>query len=54
MFYLQGVSDEAPEEYVNYLLMKELGWTWRELMETPRSVVERLLIISTIHHKVRK
>lgn len=48
------MTSEAPEQYVNFLLMKELGWTYRELMETPREVVEQLILISTIHNKVRK
>lgn len=28
-----------PGEYVEFQVMREMGWTYKELMETPASVV---------------
>lgn len=43
MFFLEGVSTMPPHEYVDYALCKELGWSYNDLMNTPRFFVERMI-----------
>lgn len=52
MFFLEGVTTEAPTEYLNYMLCRELGWTYRELMEQPRGFVQEMIEVMGITKKI--
>jgi len=44
----EGTNDEIFREYV---LMKEMGWSWNELMDTPEEIYLSLLRIISIKAK---
>lgn len=46
MFFLEGATSRAPDELVNMLMCKEMGWTYDQLMATPQEVVEDFFMIS--------
>lgn len=45
------MTTEAPVEYLNYVICKELGWTYSELMEQPKSFVDEMLQVMEIKKK---
>lgn len=45
------MTTTPPIEYLNYILCKELGWTYRDLMEQPKSFVDEMLAIMEIKTK---
>jgi hypothetical protein len=52
VFFLEGVTSEAPSPYINYMLCKELGWSYRDLIEQPRSFVEEMIEVMGIVNKM--
>jgi len=34
---------KAPQSYIDYQIMKEMGWTYQELMATPADVVQDII-----------
>lgn len=51
VFFIEGVNTQAPIEYIQYLLCKEFGWTYQELMEQPTDFVENILTVMSIVNK---
>lgn len=49
--FLEGVVTEAPHEYLDYVLCREMGWSYHDLVTTPRSFVESMLLIQGIVKK---
>ncbi len=45
------MATEPPIEYLNYILCKELGWTYNDLMEQPKSFVDEMLEVMEIKKK---
>jgi hypothetical protein len=43
-----------PREYVNYLICKEFGWNYKDLMEQPRFFIEEMIQIMGISKKMEK
>jgi len=37
-----------------HFVMKNMGWTWRELMETPYEVVVRTMIILSVENRMQE
>ena len=53
VFYLQGVSTAVPPEYLNFVLCREFGWTYEQLMSQPADFVESMLMILNVERKHR-
>lgn len=34
---------KMPQEYMDYLVMKEMGWSYEQLMECPNEVVNNIV-----------
>ncbi len=45
---------EPPREYVNYMIMREMGWSYQELMATPYDVVCGIMSILNTLTSYRK
>lgn len=52
--FLRGYSKKAPLEYVEFTLMREMGWTYKQLSETPASIVEYALEFMNAEAKQRE
>ena len=48
---LRGKGDDVPDELQEYLICKNLGWSYRELMETPYEVVVAFTVIMGLERK---
>lgn len=53
MFFLQGSSSRAPEEYLNFLLCEKFGWTFDELAAQPEEFISSMLLVMNTINKVR-
>lgn len=53
MFFLQGSSSRAPEEYLNFLLCEKFGWTFDELASQPEEFVETMIVVMNMVNKMR-
>ena len=51
--FFQGITKEAPNEYVSYLLCEKFGWTYQELMSQPTDFIDGLLLTMNIEKKSR-
>lgn len=49
--FLDGAKSDAPEELVNYILCKEFGWTYHELMSQPKHFIKSLLAMRSIMNR---
>lgn len=49
--FFTETTKKVPDEYIEYILCKEFGWTYQELMSQPADFVERLLLIRNIERK---
>lgn len=54
VFYLQGVQTAAPPEYATFVLCREFGWTYEELMRQPRHFVDDMLSMIGIIERTKK
>jgi hypothetical protein len=43
ILFMEGINSNAPQEFIDYTLCKEMGWTYRDLMEQPSSFVKKML-----------
>jgi hypothetical protein len=53
MFYLQGSSSQAPNQYIDFILCEKFGWTFEELYSQPRGFIEEMITVMGIVNKVR-
>lgn len=51
---MKGVNTDAPDQYINYILCKEFGWSFKDLYEQPKSFVDEMIAIIGIVNKVKK
>jgi len=51
VLYLERAKSEPPQEFIDYFLCKEFRWTYRDLMETPRFFVEKMILMADIKNK---
>ena len=43
-----------PREYVDFQVMREMGWTYKELIDTPASVVTDIIRYLNTENKYQK
>lgn len=43
ILFMEGIKSDAPQEFIDYTLCKEMGWSYRDLMEQPSSFVKKML-----------
>ena len=43
MSFLEAGRGKAPQGYVEYAVMKEMGWSYQELMECPAEVIRNII-----------
>ncbi len=41
--FLEAGEGQVPQRYIDYQIMKQMGWSYQELMATPDSVVRDIL-----------
>ena len=45
---------KVPEGYIEYVLMKEMGWSYQQLMETPAEVIDGIIRFMNTESKFYK
>jgi len=40
--FLRGKTKKVPVEYAEFIIMREMGWTYWELMSTPYEVIQNI------------
>jgi hypothetical protein len=45
---MEGIKSTAPQEFIDYTLCKEMGWSYRDLMEQPAAFVKGMLDVIKI------
>lgn len=55
MFFLEGVTGKAPASYLQFLLCREFGWTYRDLEGQPahfiNDMLDTLLVVRSVERK---
>ena len=50
----EGTVSDPGKFYNEYLLMKELGWSYQQIVDTPNPVLEEVILRITFENKFRK
>lgn len=48
---MEGAKSNPPNELLTYLVCKEFGWNYQEVMEAPEFFIDTMILISGIKNK---